>query len=134
MGGLIFGGAYLWREISVSKSIELALQLEVNLPFLLCFSFNLRAIFQVEASRGLYLEGRFNGGFFALPLKGAYIWRGLYMEGLFFGILRYVFRNSELSTQKGITWLTTNGRAARGSPTSTYINTLLNFRGYRKVV
>ena len=38
---------------------------------------------------GSYLEGRFNGGFFALPVWGAYIWRGLYMEGLIFGILRY---------------------------------------------
>ena len=38
---------------------------------------------------GLYLEGRFNRGFFALPVWGAYIWRGLYMEGLIFGILRY---------------------------------------------
>ena len=38
---------------------------------------------------GLYLEGRFNGGFFALPVWGAYIWRGLHMEGLIFGILRY---------------------------------------------
>ena len=39
---------------------------------------------------GLYLEGRFNGGFFALRVWVAYIWRGLYMEGLFFGILRYL--------------------------------------------
>ena len=38
---------------------------------------------------GLYLEGRFNGGFFALPVWGAYIWRSLYIEGLTFGILRY---------------------------------------------
>ena len=38
---------------------------------------------------GLYLEGRFNGGFFVLPVWGAYILRGLYMEGLIFGILRY---------------------------------------------
>ena len=38
---------------------------------------------------GLYLEGPFNGGFFALPVwGGAYIWRGLYMEGLIFGISR----------------------------------------------
>ena len=37
----------------------------------------------------LYLEGRFNGRFFALQVWGAYIWRGLYMEGLIFGILRY---------------------------------------------
>ena len=34
---------------------------------------------------GLYLEGRFNGGFFALPDWGAYIWRGLFSE--FYGIL-----------------------------------------------
>ena len=34
----------------------------------------------------LYLEGRFNGGFFALLVSGSYIWRGLYMEGLIFGI------------------------------------------------
>ena len=37
---------------------------------------------------GLYLEGRFNGGFFPLPVWGAYIWRSLYMDGLIFGILR----------------------------------------------
>ena len=28
-------------------------------------------------------------GFFALPVWGAYIWKGLHMEGLIFGILRY---------------------------------------------
>ena len=43
--------------------------------------------FQVQALGGgggggvLYLEGRFNGGFFALRVWGAYIWRGLYMGG-----------------------------------------------------
>ena len=30
------------------------------------------------------MEGRFNGGFFALPVRGAYIWRGLFSE--FYGI------------------------------------------------
>ena len=35
---------------------------------------------------GLYLEGQFNGGFFALPVWGAYISRGLFSE--FYGILR----------------------------------------------
>ena len=35
---------------------------------------------------GLYLEGRFNGGFFfALPVWGTYIWRGLFSE--FYGSL-----------------------------------------------
>ena len=36
--GLIFGGAYLRREICISKSIGLALQKEGNLPFFLCFT------------------------------------------------------------------------------------------------
>ena len=30
--------------------------------------------------RGLYLEGRFNGGLFASTVWGAYIWRGLFSE------------------------------------------------------
>ena len=42
--------------------------------------------FQVQAPGGLYLEGRFNGGFFALRVSGAYIWKDLYMEGLIFGL------------------------------------------------
>ena len=53
--GLIFGGAYLRREICVSQSIGLALQLEVNLLFFLCFTLYLRAIFRVQAPRGLIL-------------------------------------------------------------------------------
>ena len=70
------------REICVSKSIGLALQLEVNLPFLLCFTLYLRAIFQVQAPGDLFLEGRFNGGFFALPVFWVYIWRGSFSEFL----------------------------------------------------
>ena len=38
----------------------------------------------------LYSEGRFNGGFYALGIWRAYIWKGLYKEGLTFGILRYI--------------------------------------------
>ena len=45
-----------------------------------CFTLYLRAIFQVQVSGGLHLEGRFNGGFFALPVWGAYSWRGLFSE------------------------------------------------------
>ena len=69
-----------------------------KLLFLFCFTLYLRAIFQRQAlgwkgggggGAALYLEGRFNGGFFALPVWGAYFWRGVYMEGLIFGILRY---------------------------------------------
>ena len=33
--------------------------------------------------RILYLEGQFNGGFFALPVWGAYIWGGLLIFGIF---------------------------------------------------
>ena len=64
----------------------------------LCFTLYLRAIFKYKPSPGgggggwLYLEGRFNGGFLALRVLGAYIWRGLYMEGLIFGILRYLVK------------------------------------------
>ena len=53
------------------------------LPFLLCFTLYLRAIFQVQApspgGEGLYLEGRFNRGFFCVTGLGggAYIWIGL---------------------------------------------------------
>ena len=55
--GLIFGGACLEREIFVSKSIGLALLLEVNLPFSLCFTLCLRAIFRLQAPGGLMFEG-----------------------------------------------------------------------------
>ena len=86
--GLIFGGTYLWREICVSQSIGLALYLEENWPFLLYFSLYLREISKYKSPGGLYSAGRFNGGFFALRVWGAHIWRGLYMEGLIFGIFR----------------------------------------------
>ena len=33
----------------------------------------------------------FEGNFPSTSPRGAYIWRGLYMEGLIFGILRYLF-------------------------------------------
>ena len=55
--GLIFGGAYLRREICVSKSIGLALPLEVNVPFLLCFTLYFRGIFEVQAPGGLIFGG-----------------------------------------------------------------------------
>ena len=55
--GLLFGGAYLWREISVSQSIGLGLQLEGNLPFLLCFTLYLRAISKYKPPGGLTFGG-----------------------------------------------------------------------------
>ena len=55
--GLIFRAACLQREICVSNSIGLALLLEVNLSFFLCFTLYLRAIFQVQAPGGLIFGG-----------------------------------------------------------------------------
>ena len=55
------------------------------------FYFVFEGNFQVQPPGGLNLEGQFNGGFLALRVWGAYIWRGLYMEGLIFGILRYFY-------------------------------------------
>ena len=46
----------------------------------------LRAIAKYKPQGGLYLEGRFNGAFFALPDWVAYIWRVLFSE--FYGIYR----------------------------------------------
>ena len=61
------------------------------------FYFVFEGNFQVQAPQGAYhLEGRFNGGFFALRVWGAYIWRDLYMEGLILGILRYVKKTPKL--------------------------------------
>ena len=71
MDGLILGGAYLWREICVSKS--------TGLPFFALFYFVFEGDFLVSTSP-----------------QGAYIWRGdlteavtslggLYLEGLIHG-------------------------------------------------
>ena len=80
----MYGGKFVFK-----KSIGLALFLKGNLPFFLCFTLYLRAISKYKPPGELILEGRFNGGFFALGVWTAYIWRGLYMKGLIFGILRY---------------------------------------------
>ena len=52
------------------------------------FYFEFEGNFQVQTPGGLYLEGRFNEEFFELRVWGAYIWRGLYMKELTYGILR----------------------------------------------
>ena len=84
LDGLIFGEAYVRREICVSKSIGLAYSWKEIYRF--CFVL-LRTRGQFPSRRprgGLYWEGRFNGGFLALQVKGAYIWRGLLSK--FYGI------------------------------------------------
>ena len=65
-------GAYLQREICVSKSIGLASKLGVDLLFLLCI--------WEQFSK---LKGRFNRGIFSLRVWEAYIWRGLFSEDQF---------------------------------------------------
>ena len=81
--GLIYGGKFAFQN-------QLGQPL-VGRKFTIfaLFYFAFEGNFQVQAPGGLYSEGRFNGGFFALRFWGAYIWRGLYMEGLIFGILWY---------------------------------------------
>ena len=44
------------------------------------FTLYLRAIFKYKSPGGLIFGGQFNGGFFALRVWGAYIWRGLFSE------------------------------------------------------
>ena len=44
------------------------------------FYFVFEGNFQVQAPGGLYLEERFNKGFFASRVWGAYTWRGLFSE------------------------------------------------------
>ena len=83
--------------------------MERNLPFLLCFALYLRAISKYKPPGGLYLEGRFNGGFFALPVwglifGGAYTWRGLFSE--FYGIL--LGTRSLVGTSSGVSKFSDN--------------------------
>ena len=86
MEGLIFGGAYLRREICFSKSIGLAKRDWTSLivgskcTVFALFYFAFGGNFPSTSARGgggSYLEGRFNGGIFALPVWGAYNRRGL---------------------------------------------------------
>ena len=64
-------------------------------PFLLWLILYFEAISKIQAPGGLYSEGILNGGFFAFRVWGAYIRRGLYMEGFIVGILQY---KSSIST------------------------------------
>ena len=57
MGELIFEGAYVRREIYVSKLVGLASQLEGNLPFLLCSTLFYFVSDTSSAGEGLIFEG-----------------------------------------------------------------------------
>ena len=78
MEELLFGGAYLHREICVSKSIELvASKFTVFALFYFVFEGNFPS---TSPRGGLYFEGRFNGGVLCVTSLG-----GLYLEGLIHG-------------------------------------------------
>ena len=59
------------------------------------FYFVFEGNFPSTSPRGAYIwRGDLTEGVFALPVWGACIWRGLYMEGLIFGILRYAIAST----------------------------------------
>ena len=102
---LIFVGAYLWREICVSKQIGLALQLEVNLIFSLYFTLYLRAIFQVKAPGGLILtEGFLRYRFGGLIFRGAYFRNFTVSNSLNFSCFIYLSNGSLTVLQ--LLWIT----------------------------
>ena len=55
----------------------------------LCFTLYLTDISKNKSPAGLIFGGAIERRVFCVTSLGAYIWRGLYMEGLIFGILRY---------------------------------------------
>ena len=64
--------------------------MEENVPFLLCFTLYLKAVFQVQAPQAYIRRGDFMEGFLCyefggLIFGGAYTWRGLFSE--FYGII-----------------------------------------------
>ena len=91
MEGLIFGGAYIRRGLCTEGNLHFKIDRASLIVGSKCTVFTLFYIVfegnfpSTSPVGGLYSEGRFNGGFFVLPVWGAYIWRGLYMEGLIFG-------------------------------------------------
>ena len=55
------------------------------------FYFVFEGNFPSTSPRGAYIRrGDLTEGFLRYEFGGAYIWRGFYMEGLIFGILRYI--------------------------------------------
>ena len=72
-----------WASLIVGRKLTVFTLFPVSLY--------LMAISKYKPPRGLYSEGRFNGGFSALRVwglifGGAYIWRGLFSE--FYGICK----------------------------------------------
>ena len=70
--GLIFGGAYLRREIWVQHRLGYPYKWKEIYRFCLVLLCIWGQFPSISPPGGLYLEGRFNGGFFALRVWGAY--------------------------------------------------------------
>ena len=80
----MFEEAYLRREMCVSEPYSWK---EIYRFWFIFLSF--KGNFRVQAPGGAYVwRGDLRKVFFSVTGLGAYIWRGLYMEGLIFGILR----------------------------------------------
>ena len=77
----MFGEAYLCREICISKSIGQALQLEGNLPFLLCFTLYLTAVSKYKPPGAHIWRGDLTDGFLRYKFGELILkWRGLFSE------------------------------------------------------
>ena len=85
-GGAYFGGAYIRRGSSTEGNLRFKIHwasLKVGKTFvLLCIC---RPVSKHKPPGGLYLEGRFNGGFFALPVLEGLIHGGAYFPNFTVG-------------------------------------------------
>ena len=84
MEGPIFGGAYVWREICVIKSVGLDCSGKEIYHFcfaLLCIRGQIPS---TSIRRGDLMEGFLRYNFGGLIFGGAYTWRGLFSE--FYGM------------------------------------------------
>ena len=59
----------------------------LSIQFFLCFILNLRAIYEYKSRWACIWRGNLSDGFLSYEFEGG---RGLYLEGLIFGILRLV--------------------------------------------
>ena len=82
--GPVLGKAYVRREICVIKSVGLACSGNEIYHFCFVLLCTRGQILSTGPPRGLYSEGWFNGGFFALRFLGAYILEGLIHGGAYF--------------------------------------------------
>ena len=89
---------------------------------------------------GLYLDWRFIGGIFALRVWGAYIGKSLYMEGIIFGISRYLWTHTNQCLSSKVFIFSLRKQPTFRSPTTDFLakwrlgnerrNFILMFRHY----